>query len=52
LPEYKVDFAFLEISQIHDWIDLYPISMGSQTSTGATKGKQVPKRGTFILFRR
>lgn len=50
LPEYKVDFAFLEISLRHDWMVYDPSSTGLQTPSGSVKGKQVPKRGTFILL--
>lgn len=50
LPEYKVDFAFLEISQKHDWMIYDPTSSGYQTSSGEVRGKQVPKRGSFVLL--
>lgn len=50
LPEYKVDFAFLEISQWHDWMVYDPDSPGYKSYSGTVRGKQVPKRGSFVLL--
>jgi hypothetical protein len=48
LPDYEVDFAFLEISQFHDWTVFDPDSQGYQPTYGNVRGKEVPKRGTVI----
>jgi len=50
LPEYKVDFAFLEIGQRHDWMVYDPDSPGHKTYSGSVRGKQVPKRGSLVLL--
>jgi hypothetical protein len=50
LPEYTVDFAFLEIGQYHDWVIFDPTSSGYTTINGSVRGKQVPKRGTALFF--
>jgi len=50
LPEYKVDFAFLEISQRHDWMVYDPDSSGYKSYSGVVRGKQVPRRGSFVLL--
>ena len=50
LPEYIVDFAFLEISQFHDWVVFDPTSSGYTMTNGTNRGKQVPKRGTSLYL--
>ena len=50
LPEYVVEFAFLEIGRDHSWMIYDPTSPGHSDRRGNVRGRQVPKRGTAVLL--
>jgi hypothetical protein len=50
LPDYTVDFAFLEIGQEHEWVAYDPKSPGFTSRSGRVRGRQVPQRGTTIIL--
>lgn len=50
LPQYRVDFAFLEIGQDHRWAIYDTKSKGWTDRRGLVRGEQVPKRGNVVIL--
>jgi hypothetical protein len=50
LPDFDVDFAFLEIGQYHDWMAYDTKSPGITTRSDKKKGEKIPQRGCFVML--